>query len=731
MSRQSTPPSRPRSSAPGPSRAGGSSGSGGRPPQSRSARRGPKPKRRWLKRLLWTGLAIGVLALIGVGISYATIQLPKPNDIATAQASIVYYADGKTELQRISQINRESIKIDELPAHVGEAMLAAENREFYKESGVSPKGMARAVWVAIKGGGATQGGSTITQQYVKNTFLTSDRTLTRKYKEILLSIKIDQQLSKSQILENYLNTIYYGRGAYGIQTAAKAYFDKDAKDLTVEESAVLASVIRGPSYYDPQLGADQLKNLQARWTYVLDGMVSEGWLDAAQRKTMNMPMPKEWSPPTATGTNGYLVQLIKSELKNKLKLTDADIDRGGLQIVSTIEQPKQDAAVKAVQETMPKDAPDLKVGLASIVPGDGAVVALYGGADYAKEQFNSATDAKMQGGSTFKPFTLVAALKSGKVNLNNTYNGAGPQYFPEFRDPASDKEFNRQGGVQNFGNGSFGMLDVPAATANSVNTIYAQLNILATPKLTADTAAQMGVKSKIEANYGNVFGTASVHVLEMADAYATIAAGGKQATPYFVRSAKSIDGSFDYTAEPEVKQVIDADVMADAAYAMQAVVEYGSGGTARSLGRPVAGKTGTTSDNKAAWFNAFVPQLATAVGIYRPGPNGEELQMQNVGGYSEITGGTLPASVWTAYMGPALQGVEVQRFPEPAYVNKDALPPPPPPSPTPSETTPSPEPTKTRDPSPSATASPSPSESETPSPTPSVSVPVPSASVKP
>jgi membrane peptidoglycan carboxypeptidase len=698
MSRQSsTGPSRRRSAA-----------------ATTTSRKGaPGRGRRWLRRLLWTALAVGVLGLAVVGISYAVIQPPKPNDIATAQASVIYYADGQTELQRISEINRESVNIGDLPAHVGQTMLAAEDREFYTQNGVSPKGMARAVWVAIKGGAATQGGSTITQQYVKNYFLTSDRTLTRKYKEILLSIKIDQQQSKQQILENYLNTIYYGRGAYGIETAAQAYYGKAAKDLTVEEAAVLASVIRGPSLYDPQLGPEQLKNLQTRWAYVLDGMVSQGWLDQGTRAAMQFPMPVEWKPRSASGTNGYLVQLIKAELRSKLQLTDADIDRGGLQIVSTIDKARQDAAVAAVNDVMPADAPDLKVGLASVVPGDGAVTALYGGADYATVQFNSATDAKMQAGSTFKPFTLIAALKSGKTNLRNTYSGASPQYFDEFKDPASDKAFNQQGGVRNFGNTGFGMLDLASATANSVNTVYAQLNILATPKATSEVAKAAGVQSEVPANYGNVFGTASVHVLEMANAYATIAAQGKAATPYFVKAAKSPDGAFDYTAKPEVTTAFDADLMADTTFAMQAVVQRGSGKTASSIGRPLAGKTGTTSDNKAAWFNGFAPQLATAVGIYRPGPNGEELEMKNVAGLREVTGATLPVSIWTAYMKVALQGLDVVQFPKPAYVNKNAAPtraPTPAPSVQPSSEapTPTPEPTPSQAPRPTPTPTPNP-----------------------
>ena len=718
--------------------AGGSRRPAGRPTGANARGRGGRPvkKRRvWLRRMMWTVLVLAVLGIGFVGVSYAVIETPKPNDIATAQASVVYYADGKTELDRISQINRESVNIGDLPPHVGQAMLAAEDRGFYEQNGISPKGMARAVWVAIRGGSATQGGSTITQQYVKNYFLTADRTATRKFKEILLSIKIDQQLSKQQILENYLNTIYYGRGAYGIETAAEAYFGKSAKDLTVEESAFLASVIRGPSLYDPQLGAKQLENAKTRWTYVLDGMVSEGWLEASKRQAMNFPEIKEWKPRSATGTGGYVVQLVKNELKTKLQLTDADIERGGLQVVSTIEKPRQDAAIQAVQDVMPADAPDLRVGMASVVPGDGAVVALYGGADYAKEQFNAATDATMQGGSTFKPFTLIAALKEGKVNLRNTFNGASPQYFPEFKDPAAPKAFSQQGGVQNFGNTGFGRIDVATATANSVNTVYAQLNIAATPKATSEAAKAAGVTSDVAANYGNVFGTASVHVLEMANAYATIAAQGKVATPYFMKSAKSSDGAFDYTASPEVKEAFAADVMADTTFAMQAVVERGSGAAAKAVGRPLAGKTGTTSDNKAAWFDGFAPQLATAVGIYRPGPNGEELEMKDIAGLREITGSSLPVKIWTQYMRAAMEGVEVQQFPAPAYMNKDVAPKAPTqaPQPTPTETpteapseTPSAPPTQAPTPTPSNTPRPSatiPTPPVTPTPPVSPSIP--------
>lgn len=691
-------------------------------PETRRSRREAasstaRPKRRWLRRTLWGILAVGVLGVLFVLVSYLLIQPPKPNDIATAQTSIVYFADGKTEMARISDINRESVPIGDIPKHVQQAMLAAEDRKFYEQNGISPTGIARAVWVAIRGGQATQGGSTITQQYVKNYFLTADRTLTRKYKEILISIKLDQQLTKDQILENYFNTIYYGRGAYGIQTAAKAYFGKNAKDLTLEEGAFLAAVIRGPSLYDPALGPDQEANAKQRWGYVLDGMVQEGWLTQQERDAATFPTTITYRRPTLSGPNGYLVQMVKNELEKKLELSPADIDRGGLRIVTTIDRAKQKAAIEAVKETMPADVPDpqLNVGLASVKPGDGAIVALYGGADYAKNQWNSAVDAQLQAGSTFKVFTLIGALQSGEVSLRSTFPGYSPQRFPEFAGGGDSG-----GSVSNFGNSSFGTLDVPTATAYSVNTIYAQLNIIGTPQRTAKAATDAGVTTKVDTNYANTFGTDAVKVLDMANAYATIAAEGLHATPYIVKSARTPDGSLDYLARPETKQAFDKDLMADVISAMQAVVRYGSGSFASTIGRPAAGKTGTTSDNYAAWFDGFTPQLATAVGIYRgDGSLTEENRMVGIAGLGEITGGSIPVRVWTAYMRTALEGTEVLEFPPAANINEDAAPsvapPPPPPSPSPSASEASASPTPTPTPT-EPTPQPSPTGQPTPQP---------------
>jgi membrane peptidoglycan carboxypeptidase len=496
---------------------------------------GRKPRRSWPRRILLAAGGAFLLGVIGLVIASALTPIPKANEAATAQASIVYFADGRTELGRFGDVNRESVKLDQVPKQVQEAFLAAEDRNFYTNNGVSPTGIARAVWVAVRGG-QTQGGSTITQQYVKNYYLSQDQTLTRKLKEIMISLKVDRQLSKSEILESYLNTIYFGRGASGIQSASKAYFGKDVSKLTVSEGALLASVIRGPSFYDPSLGAEQRRLAQGRWNYVVDGMVTEGWLTQGQRASLAFPATQKAQQRVGvSGPNGYVVANVRNELLTREKLTDAEIDTGGLRIVTTIDKKKQDAAIAAVRERLPKEPKDLHPALVSITPGDGAIVAMYGGADFQKRQFNDATQGLVQAGSTYKIFGLIAALQSGEIGTNHVYNGASPQYFPEFRDSKASNDFLRAGGVRNFGGEEFGRLNLIEATAHSVNTIYAQVNIAATPKKTMEAARAAGVTSKLDPVYANILGTDTVKVVDMANAYATIAANGKRATPYLIR----------------------------------------------------------------------------------------------------------------------------------------------------------------------------------------------------
>ena len=485
-------------------------------------------RRVWLRRI---GLTLGAmfgLVVIAIGVAWATIPVPDANDLADAQTTVISYADGKTEMARIAELNRESVPLAKVPEHVRRAVIAAEDRDFYSNSGISPSGIARSVWQALRGGEVQGGGSTITQQYVKNYFLTQDRTLSRKLKEMVISVKIDKDQSKDQILEGYLNTIYYGRGAYGVQTAAKAYFGKDVSQLTVAEGAVLASVINAPSLYDPALGDKQAANLASRVTYVLDGMVSQGWLTPADRAAAAMPPIAPKAPSrTLSGPTGYIVAAVRQELKTRLKLTDQDIDRGGLRITTTIDKTAQDAAVAAMDKDFPKTGVDnVYAGLVAVKPGDGAVVAMYGGRDYQTRQFSSATDAKIPAGSTFKPFALIGALQQ-KVSTKTVVDGDSP-----LKDPRLGAAT-----VENEGKRSYGPVDLRRATASSINTAFMRLNLQIGAKATYDGAIAAGIPADttgLGQEYTNVLGTAAPRILDVADAYATIAAQGRRATPHLL-----------------------------------------------------------------------------------------------------------------------------------------------------------------------------------------------------
>lgn len=637
---------------------GGVSAARGRGATGRGVGTPPRRHRRWWLIILLTLLGLLVLLAAAIGIAYARTEIPDPKAAAEAQVSIVYFSDGKTEMGRInSASNRESVPLSKVPKKVQQAFLAAEDRTFYTNNGVSVSGIARAIKVSLEGG-ETQGGSTITQQYVKNTFLTSDQTMTRKIKEIFISIKLDQQESKDQILENYLNTIYFGRGAFGIQTAAHAYFDKDVSALTPSEGAVLASVIRGPSIYDPAEGKNNAARLTQRIDYIRDGMVKMGWLTTAEAAQIKLPtFTTKKLQSTVGGTNGYLVAMAKAEISSSLGLDEGQLAVGGLRVTTTIDQSDQAAMVRAVQRYLP-DVSGVQVGLAAVEPGTGAIKAIYGGEDYLKRQLNNASQATMQGGSTFKAFTLAAAVEQG-ISTKSYISGASPV---EAGGATIPNEFDQQ----------FGMIPLRYALAKSVNTAFVRLNERIGPEATKKAAIAAGIPDtkavNLEDNVANTLGTATPHVLDEANAYATFAAEGKRATPHIVAKATSVDGAVDYTASTKTTQAFSADVAADVTEALTHVVTEGTGTRAQRLGRPVAGKTGTTDENKSVWFTGFVPQLATSCGMYREDDKGNPIQIA-----SGAAGSTYCLPIWTNFMINALENVEVKDFPQRAGIGDNSV----------------------------------------------------------
>lgn len=613
--------------------------------------------RRWaVPTLKWgslTALALLVLAGAGVAWAYNRVTIPQPNDLASAQTSIVYYADGKTEMARFSvaEGNRESVPLSRVPKHVQDAHLAAEDRTFWSNNGISIPGILRAVKTTVTGDAQQVGGSTITQQYVKNYFLTQDRTLSRKAKEILLSVKIDSQMSKEQILENYLNTIYYGRGASGIQSASRTYFGKDVSKLSVGEGAVLASIMNAPELYDPANGAQAQQRLENRYEWVLDGMVTQGWLKPEERaKWTKLPkiLPRK-AAPQGGGPTGYITSAVRKELR-AIGLSEKDIDQGGLRVTTTIDKKAEDAAIKAMKDNLPDK---VRGGLVAIKPGDGAVVAMYGGADYAKSQWNSATQAILQAGSNFKPFAVLAAVRDG-VSTRTQFDGSSPQTFQDVT-------------INNFGHRSYGMVDMRRMIGRSINTAFVALNEKIGPAKTKQAAVDAGIPSDtagLDSTLTNVLGSSSPHVVDMASAYSTIASQGVRSTPYLVKKVIATTSGFNYAAKPKTQRAFDADVTADVTDAMTYTVKPGGTATKlQGLDRPVAGKTGTSEENRSIWFSGFVPQLAVSVGMYKPDANGNPTTMTDSEGYN-LTGGTIPADIFMEFMQPVLDGVEALPFPD-------------------------------------------------------------------
>ena len=649
--------------------------------------------------LALTGL--GFLCMVAlVGVAYARTPIPTPNQLASAQTTVVYYADGKNEIGRFGEQNRLNVTIDKVPEHVQRAVLAAEDRSFYENRGISPTGIARAFWNNMKGE-STQGGSTITQQYAKNVYLTQERTYTRKAKEFFIAVKLARRDDKDRILEDYLNVIYFGRGAYGIQTAAETYFNKDVSDLSVAEGAVLAAVIRSPARYDP---ADDPEALEGRFNYVLNGMVTKGWLDEAERAQQKVPeVAAKDKVNTARGTDYYLLDAVRRELKVN-GFTDQDIDLGGLKVVTTFERKAQRSAVRAVRRERPKEkAKGVHIGLSAVRPGTGEVIAMYGG-DKAGGN-NEVTQARVQPGSAFKPFALTAALEDD-ISLKSRFHGNSPLKVPGSK-PVNN-EFD-----QDYGSS----VDLIQATADSINTAYVDLTMELGAQKVLDAAVAAGIPEKTPGLLANAripLGTNSARNIDMANAYATFAAQGQAAQWHTVKEVKGSNGGSRFKAKVDKTRVFDEDVMADVSYALQQVVTNGTGGEARALDRPVAGKTGTAED-RSAWFIGFTPQLAAAVDFYK-GDGTKSLD--GVAGMSTFFGGAYPARVWTAFMQGALRGEEVLDFPERADVGETLNPKP--------TKTPKPSPTTT---SPTPTPTPSSPEPTTPTPNPTTVTPDPSISV--
>ncbi|MGZ5305943.1 MAG: transglycosylase domain-containing protein [Actinomycetota bacterium] len=675
-----------------------------------------EPKKGFFRRFWWVLVAVPVVLVLAVGgaLVYAYSQIELPKTFPPIQSTFMYDRNGSLLASIHGAVDRTIIPFDQMPESLRDAVISVEDHGFYQHPGIDPVGILRAAWTDLVKHETVQGGSTITQQLVKQVYAGSyvdqpdgtrdyvvpPRTIKEKIREALLAIKLEKTLSKDQILARYLNTIYLGHGAYGVQAAAQTYWGVDAADLSVKQSATLAGLITSPGRFDP---IDHREDSKVRRDYALDQMVRYGYLDSATAdhiKTFKVTTDPRKEAVNSPANSEYFVDYAKRYLINKYG--GAAVFGGGFRVTTSLDLGLQRAAEAAVNAHLPSPT-DPEGALVAIDPKTGQILAMVGGRGFNQSQVNLAVSGLRlktetfggtgrQSGSSFKAFTLAAAMKEG-YNLNAYWQGP-----PSITIPSTDCYTNgAPWTLSNASDSEGGTFSLKAATAHSVNTIFAQVAAQLGPDKIVDMAHLLGIRSHLDPVCSITLGVEAVNPLEMTNAYATLAAHGvrRYANPLVQltnHNGKVID---DVSTKP--KQVLDANDADLVTYALEDVITYGTGTSARLSDRPSAGKTGTAQDYVDAWFCGYTPQLATCVWVGYPQG---EIPLESVEGVSPVFGGTIPAAIWHDFMTVAMQGLPVESFPVPSFDGHTIGP-----------TTPVASPT----PSPSVT--PSPSESPSPEPT--------------
>ncbi|MGB2926620.1 MAG: penicillin-binding protein 1A [Limnothrix sp.] len=591
------------------------------------------------------GSAIAAGGLVGLAVSFRNLpDVRTLRSYVPTETSYIYDINGKLLLSLHGEANRTNIEVEKISPELKLAVIAVEDGHFYQHKGVNPTSVGRALMANIEEGSITEGASTITMQLVKNLFLAQDRTYNRKLAETVLALRIEQIFPKAEILEMYLNNIYWGHNNYGVETAAESYFKKSASDLTLAEAAAMAGMIQAPEQYSP------FKNYQAtkqRQKIVLNRMRDLGWItpeeaETAYKEPLLVGQPTAWT----SSASPYITQAVEEELKQRFG--EELVRKGGMRVQTTVDVNFQRRAEETVRnafwQARNRGLRADQVAMAAVDPRTHFVKALVGGTSYTDSQFNRATQSKRQPGSSFKPFVYYTAFASGRYSPYSTIQDT----------PVSYPDGNNMYSPQNYGGGFSGTVSLFDALKSSKNIPAVKLGKSVGLDRVIEICRLLGIDSPLQPVVSLPLGAVGISPLEMAGAYATFASNGWQSDLTLILRVTDSKGNVLLDNTPDPRLVLDPWATASLTNILQGVIDSGTGKNANLGDRPAAGKTGTTSSERDVWFVGYVPQLATAVWVgnddYRPMGRG-------------VTGGGTAAPIWRAFMKDALRGEKPQYFP--------------------------------------------------------------------
>jgi penicillin-binding protein 1A len=600
----------------------------------------------------------GLASLGGASEINKRCDLDKLRPVAIGQNTFVYAADGSFLGTIPAEKNRTPVDLAAVSPWMRKAILAIEDRRFYEHGGIDVAGILRAAWADVRAGKVVQGGSTITQQLVRNLYIGREVTLERKVTEACLAIKLSRRWSKDKILQEYLNQVYFGNHAYGVEAAAQTYYSRRSRNLTLNQAATLAGLPQAPSVFDP---FNRPERALARRDAVLRAMLENGDITPAQYREVVANRHLKLKPGSLYKRihEPYFFSYVREELLREYGANT--VRSGGLRVHTTIDRRFQNLARNAITGTL-YERSDPAAAIVAIDPRNGAIRAMNAVIPGRKAlQFNLAAQSRRQAGSTFKTFVLTEAVEQG-ANPDSTYYTSAPFFYRP--DPVGSCETNWWC-VETYGNDYYGSSSIHSATLRSDNTVYAQLTLDVGPENVADMAHKLGVRASLKTREGAYvpalgLGAMGVSPLDMASAYATIAAGGIYSRPMAITKVVLPDGRVDEGAGwgvPERKRVISDGVAWEVTKILRDNINEGTG-TAANIPRPAAGKTGTTERHSDAWFCGYTPDLSTTVWVGYPQG---EIPMESVHGIS-VAGGTFPAQIWRLFMSPALENRRAREF---------------------------------------------------------------------